>query len=171
MINIVHFIHVRVVIPWAFDPKHEAEFVLLPNPTTQIPDLPISTESSLFRTLRNAETERKLGKIDYWIENCCVVPGQSVQVKLKFAPKNQGEIYQVVATLTGKENVGPNKDATDLQINIYRHKTEISNKTDFFANNIVEFSGLLEIPAFFGCSSITAQIPATPYVALLLPAM
>lgn len=44
LINIDHYVRARVDIPWAFDPKQEDEFILLPSPKVQAPTQPYSAE-------------------------------------------------------------------------------------------------------------------------------
>ena len=133
LINIDHFIKIQVDVPWARDPKLEAEYILLPGKAPpQLEDhddfeakatpkwvvlllwlvfgplllmlLPILLPVYIYTSIKNSMIKRRLGEVELETVDQTVPPGGSWTGTLRFTPKRDVSINGINARLVCEES-------------------------------------------------------------------
>ena len=133
LINIDHFVKIQVDVPWARDPKLEAEYILLPGkapppleeyeaveakPTPKwvvvllwlvfgpmlLMLLPILLPIYIYTTIKNSMITRRLGEVELKTVPQTIQPGGTWTGTLRFTPKRDVPINGINARLVCEES-------------------------------------------------------------------
>jgi hypothetical protein len=133
LINVDHFVKIQVDVPWALDPKLEAEYILLPGKPPVPPEpedeeeeskptpiwltvlmwvvvgsiilalLPIALPYIIYCHIRDSMISKRLGEVELETVPQTIGPGDNWSGTLRFTPKRDVPINGIKARLVCKE--------------------------------------------------------------------